>query len=66
MVIFLVSTICVCPEFLSFIKGLDVLDKILVSDGTYGLVGVQEDPLRVNNISCWCLLFGLVHGESDL
>ena len=66
MVIFLVSTICVCPEFLSYITGLDVLDKTLVSDGTDGLAGVQEDPVRVNNISCWCLLCGLSHGETHL
>ena len=36
MVIFLVSTVCICNEFLSCIIGLDVLDKILVSGGTDG------------------------------
>ena len=60
MVIFLLSTMCVCPELFSCIIGLDVLDKIIVSDGTYGLSGVQEDLVWFNNISCWCLLYFLV------
>ena len=29
MVVVLVSSICVCPELLSFITGLDVLDNLL-------------------------------------
>ena len=62
MVIVLVSNIFVCPDILSCIIGLDVLDKIIVSDGTDGLSGVQEDTVRFNNISCWCLIFGLGHG----
>ena len=66
MVIVLVSTIFVCPEFLSCITGMDVLDKILVSYGTDGLYCVQEDSDWVNNISCWCLICGLGHGESYL
>ena len=32
----LMSTICLFPEFLYCITGLDVLDKIIVSGGTYG------------------------------
>ena len=57
VVLVLVSTIFVCPEFLSYITGLDVLHNILVSDGTDGCAGVQEDPVWINNISCWCLFF---------
>ena len=41
------STIYVCPEFLSYITGLDVLDKTRVSYGTDGLSGVKEDPVWV-------------------
>ena len=66
MVIVLVSTIYICLEFLSCITGLDVLEKTLVYDGTDGLAGVQEDSVRVNNISCLCLLCGLGHGEAHL
>ena len=36
VVIVLVSTICLCSEFLSCIIGLDVLDKTLVSNVTDG------------------------------
>ena len=66
VVIVLVSMICVCHEFLSCITGLDVLDKTLVSDGADGWTGVQEDPVWVNNISCWCLLCSLGYGEIHL
>ena len=64
MVIVLVSTICVCPYFLSCITGLDVLDKTHVSNETAGGEGFQEDPVLVNYISCLCLLCGLCHGKA--
>ena len=59
-------TIFVCPKFLSCITGLAVFDKVLVSDGTDGLSVVQEDPVWINHISCWCLLCGLGLGEDHL
>ena len=36
VVIVLVSIICVCPEFLSCITGLDILDKTIFSNVTGG------------------------------
>ena len=66
VIIVLVSIICVYPYLLYFIKWLDVLGNIFVSDGTDGWAGVQEDPVQLNTISCWCLLCALGHGEAHL
>ena len=66
MVIVLVSSICVFLELLSCITGFDVLEKILVYDGTDGLACFQEDPVWVNDIGGWFLFFSLGHGDSHL
>ena len=66
VVVVLVPSVFVCPNFLFFITGLDVLDNIFVSDGAYGWECVQKDPSWVNNDGSWLILRGLVHGESQL
>ena len=66
VVIVLASIICVCPELISWITGLDVMDKILVSDVTDGWACVQYDPVLVNDICGRFLFCGLVHGEYHL
>ena len=62
----LVSTICVCPELLSCITGLDVMDKNIFYGGTDGLACVQEDPVWFNDIYGWCFLCSLGHVKSHL
>ena len=53
MFIVLVSSICVCPEFLSYITGLDVLDNIIYIYITDGLTCVQKGKFWVNDVGCW-------------
>ena len=66
MVIVLESSIYVCPDKLSCITGLDVLENIFIYDVTDGWACVQKDPIWVNDVGGWFILRGLGHGESHM